>query len=59
MQTHLDLEDRESIQPGNKPGEGGLSCTTHADQQQVSLEFFNTQSRCEKHIRYLVDPTNH
>lgn len=35
---HLDLEDRESIDPGHEPGQGRLTSSTHTNQQQMTLE---------------------
>ena len=31
--TYLDLEERESIDPGHEPGEGCLTSSTHTNQQ--------------------------
>ena len=35
---YLDLEDRESIDPGHEPGQGRLTSSTHTNQQQMTLE---------------------
>ena len=36
--SDLDLKDGEAIDPGDKLGEGGLSGTTHTNQQQMTLQ---------------------
>lgn len=36
-ETNLDLIDTESIHPGHKARQSGLSCSAHTDQQQMAL----------------------
>ena len=36
-EVYLDLEDRESVDPGHKTGEGGFPGSTHTNQQQMAL----------------------
>lgn len=36
-ETNLDLIDTESIHPGHKARQSGLSCSAHTDQQEMAL----------------------
>lgn len=35
--TDLDLIDTKSVHPGNKARQSSLPCSTHTDQQEMSL----------------------
>ena len=35
--TNLDLIDTQAVHPGHKTGQGGLSCSTDSNQEEMTL----------------------